>query len=544
MAAILTLIVDQHNQLAKAKIVFLTEQGWKLNKLIDDRLQDMANYQVYLKRVEAGEEIPKEEVPTEWLNNQPLIKSILNGRKKWLSQSVSAQVESVLVELNLRSVMKSWGFGWEQREANLYQIVALADKYEQYCQTMTLGATTIGFLDYLSSVEATPSGDSEGIVLSTYHGSKGLQWKNVILLSLDRNFIDDKDCLSKGVFGIQKIRTAVPTKDNLFPEMIISLIPWPWGKSNAPKDITAEVMADELFTNVKRIALEESARLIYVGMTRAQDRLITTSKSEKSIQKAMTWIANLGISLTDVPENGMVDLFGSGLPFAIGKTIRADEKGGSDIQEIILKDIDMSTITETIYPDKFIAPSNTGLQTKGKVELVATRGERIPLYGNLDMSEVGNCIHNIYAACTGDEAQDLHIAKQMITALHFEKILPDVQSIIAAQQYLTRWLTDKHNAYITKYHELTFTHEVGNQIVRGSMDLVWETKKGCVLVDFKTFPGTVASVTEENNVHYAGNFKPQFDCYRSALEAAGKQVIAEYVYYPVIGMIVEMIRCK
>ncbi len=544
MAAILTLIVDGHNQLAKAKIVFLTEQGWKLNKLIDDRLQDMADYQKYLRRAETGEEIPEEEVPVEWLNKQPLIKSILSRRKEWASQSVSAQVESVLVELNLRAVMKSWGFGWEQREANLYQIVALAEKYEQYCQTMTLGATTTGFLDYLSSVEAASAGDSKGVVLSTYHGSKGLQWKNVILLSLDLNVVEDRKNLQRGVFGIQKIRTAEPTKDNLFPEMIISLIPWPWGKSNVPEDIAVEIRADESFAKIKRIALEESARLLYVGMTRAQDRLITTSKAEKSIQKAMTWINNLGINLADIPAIGVVDLFDCGLPFTIGKTISADEKDDSETPEIILKDIDISTLSETVYPDKFIAPSNTGLQVKGKVELVATRGERIPLCGNPDMSEVGNCIHNIYAACTEDEAHDLQTAQQMISAFHFDKILPDTQAIIAARQYLTQWLTSKHDACITQYHELAFTHEEDDQIVRGSMDLVWETKEGCVLVDFKTFPGTETSVTKEDNVHFAGNYKPQFDRYHAALEAAGKQVIAEYVYYPVNGMIVEIIRCQ
>lgn len=540
MAAILTLIVDGHNQLAKAKIVYLTEKGWKLDKLIDDRLQDMADYQKYLQRLDAGEEVPEDEVPVEWLNEQPLIKAILSRRQDWMSQSVSAQVESALVELNLRAVMKSWGFGWEQREANLYQIVALAQKYEQYCQTMTLGATTTGFLDYLSNTDTASAGDSEGVVLSTYHRSKGLQWKNVILLSLDRNVIGDRENLQQGVFGIQKIRTAEPTKDNLFPEMIISLMPWVWGKSNAPEDITAEIMADTSFANVKRIALEESARLLYVGMTRAQDRLITTSKAEKSILKAMTWVNNLGINIADIPESGQVDLFDCGLPFTIGKTIRPDDEEDSEVSESSLKDIDMSELIETVYLDKFIAPSKTGLQTKGKVELVATRGERIPLRGNPDMGEVGNCIHNIYAACTGDEAHDVQTAQQMIAAFHFEKVLPDAKAIIVARQYLIQWLTEKHGTCISQYHELAFTHEVGDQIVRGSMDLVWETDKGCVLVDFKTFPGTEAIVTEDDNVHYAGNYKPQFDCYHAALEAAGKKVIAEYVYYPVNGMIVEM----
>ena len=539
MMAILTLLVDGHNLLAKAKTVFLTEQGWKLKKLIDDRLQDMANYKQYLQRLEAGEAIPEEEVPMEWLNDQPLIKLILSHRKEWMSQSVSSQVESVLVELNLRSVMKSWGFGWEQRESNLYQIVDLAKKYEQYCLTMTLGATTTGFLDYLSTTDAPSAGDSEGVVLSTYHGSKGLQWKNVILLSLDRNVVDDKKILQQSIFGIHKIRTAEPTQDNLFPEMIISLIPWPWGKSKAPDDIASEITDSESFVAAKRIALEESARLLYVGMTRAQDRLITTSKAEKTVQKAMTWIDNLGITLADFPETGEVDLFGSGLSFTLGEATSMEEPE-TEAPQIIYKDIDMSKLKTHDYPDKYIAPSHTDQQTQGKVELAANRGERIPLRGNPEMSEVGTCIHNIYAACTGNEAHDVQMAQRMISSFHFEKVLPDAHAIIAARQYLIQWLTDKFGISILEHHELAFMHEVENQIVRGSMDFVWETKKGCVLIDFKTFPGTESVVTEEDNLHFAGNYKPQFDCYRTALEAAGKQVIAQYVYYPVNGMIVSL----
>ena len=538
--AILTLLVDGHNLLAKAKIVYLTEKGWKLGKLIDDRLQDMTSHQRYLQRIEAGEQVPDEEIPQEWLNNHPLINLILLHRKEWISQSVSALVESVMIELNLRSILKSWGLGWEQREANLYQIVHLANKYEQYCLTMTLGATTTGFLDYLSSTDAPSAGDSEGVVLSTYHGSKGLQWKNVILLSLDRNVIDDKKILRQSIFGIQKIRTAEPTKNNLFPDMIISVLPWVWGKSNTPEDISTEIMSDESFANAKRISLEESARLLYVGMTRAQDRLVTTSKADKNVQKSMTWIDNLGISLSELPETGEIDLFGSGMPFVIGESIRSDE-AESEVPPIVYKDIDISKLEVNEYPDKYIAPSHTRLQKQGIVELVANRGERIPLQGNPEMSEIGNCIHNIYAACVGNETHDISVAQRIIASFHFEKVLPDAQAIIAARQYLIQWLTDQYGLSILLHHELPFMHKVDNQIVRGSMDLVYETNNGCILIDFKTFPGTESAVTEKGNPHFAGNYKPQFDCYQSALEAAGKQVIAQYVYYPVNGMIVSIV---
>ena len=538
--AVLTLLVDAHNQLAKAKIVYLSEKGWQLNKLIDDRLQDIANYNKYLQRLDAGEDVTNVENPQEWLNEQPLIKAILNHRKEWLSQSVSAQVESVMVELNLRAVMKSWGNGWEEREANLFKIVDLAKKYEQYCLLMTLGATTTGFLDYLSKCEETSAGNSEGVVLSTYHRSKGLQWKNVILLSLDLNVLDDKNNLKQGIFGVHKIRKSIPTKDNLFPEMIISLLPWVWGNSNAPDEISSKLTGSDTFKNVRRVALEESARLLYVGMTRAQDRLITTSKADKSVEKAMQWISNLGITLANIPETGEVDLLSSNEPFTVTKYSHNDDENFEEDEPIILKDIDINVIEAQEYPEKFVAPSHTGLLTKGDVEIIACRNERIPLHGNPDMSEVGNCIHNIYAACTGEAYHDLQAAQRIISYFHFDKVLTDAQSIISARQFLTQWLTDKYGIPTTEYHEQPFMHEVGEQIIRGSIDMVWEINGTCILIDFKTFPGTKMSITEKRNNHYAGNYKPQFDCYQAALEAAGKHVIAIYIYYPVIGMIVEM----
>ena len=537
--AVLTLLVDGRNQLAKAKIVYLAERGWQLNRLIDDRLQNLDDYNKYLQRIEAGEDVPEDEIPTAWLNEQPLIKAILNRRKEWLSQSVSAQIESVMVELNLRSVMKSWGYGWEQREANLFKIIEIAKKYEQYCLLMTLGATTTGFLDYLSSCEEASAGDSEGVVLSTYHSSKGLQWKNVILLSLDRNVVDNKKLLKNGIFGVQKIRETPPTKDNLFPNMIISLIPWVWGKGKAPEDISTELMSGKVFQTVYNVALEESARLLYVGMTRAKDRLITTSKAG-DVTKSMQWICNLGVNLSTIPDAGEADIFTSGLPFTVEKLLHEEDEETEDVTPIILKDIDVNAIKEHDYTDKFIAPSHTGLAIKGDVQLVASSEKRIPLRGKPDMSEVGTCIHNIYAACTGNEEHDLEVAQRIITSFHFEKILPDVNAIITSLQYLTEWLTNKYGNPTAVYHELPFMHEVDDNIVRGSIDLVWSLGNDCVLIDFKTFPGTESSVIEKDNDHYAGNYKPQFDCYESALNAAGQDVIAKYVYYPVNGMIVEM----
>ncbi len=128
----------------------------------------------------------------------------------------------------------------------------------------------------------------------------------------------------------------------------------------------------------------------------------------------------------------------------------------------------------------------------------------------------------------------------MIRAFNFSQVLPDIDAIIDARCYLSTYLCNNFGKGTTEYHELPFMHKQEGQIVRGSMDLVWETSDGCVLVDFKSFPGVESEVTNTDSKFFAGKYKPQFDCYRAALEAVGKKTLKSYVYYPVNGMIVEI----
>ena len=74
----------------------------------------------------------------------------------------------------------------------------------------------------------------------------------------------------------------------------------------------------------------------------------------------------------------------------------------------------------------------------------------------------------------------------------------------------------------------------------GSMDFVWETSKGCVLVDYKTFPGDKEELIDENSEYFVGKYKGQMDCYENALTAGGKKVLAKLLFYPVVGVISEI----
>ena len=68
---------------------------------------------------------------------------------------------------------------------------------------------------------------------------------------------------------------------------------------------------------------------------------------------------------------------------------------------------------------------------------------------------------------------------------------------------------------------------------------VYQTPQGSVLIDFKTFP-QAESVTAPTSPHYAGHYAGQLNAYTEALEAAGENVTAKLIYYPVSGMVVKI----
>lgn len=89
-------------------------------------------------------------------------------------------------------------------------------------------------------------------------------------------------------------------------------------------------------------------------------------------------------------------------------------------------------------------------------------------------------------------------------------------------------------------HEVPFKRRVDQQIITGSIDMLWQAEKGYVLIDFKTYSGTTETLLDRESDHYAGLYKGQLDAYRDALKAAGHRVLDTLLYYPVLGDIVRV----
>ena len=189
------------------------------------------------------------------------------------------------------------------------------------------------------------------------------------------------------------------------------------------------------------------------------------------------------------------------------------------------------------YPKRIIEPSG-GVAEPGRVTMLASSGARIGLRATAeDMTEVGSCVHDIFCVLDrlGAEA-----VSRIVDGYGLRNRFMQSEEIMRAWDWLIKELRERYGEPLAVVHEMGFKHWVDGQVVTGSVDLVYRTAKGTVVVDYKTFPGSDERVTDPEGAHYAGLYKGQLDCYTRALEAAGETGIARIVYSPVSGILVSV----
>jgi ATP-dependent exoDNAse (exonuclease V) beta subunit len=121
------------------------------------------------------------------------------------------------------------------------------------------------------------------------------------------------------------------------------------------------------------------------------------------------------------------------------------------------------------------------------------------------------------------------------------EVIPDVEKVVTSIEQLYAWLKQNYGKPFAIKHEVPFIQPLPGQVVRGEIDLLWYLNENeCVLIDFKNFPGTKASVTNSENDHYAGKYAPQLKAYRDILQSSGITVKDTLIYYSVMGCVVKL----
>lgn len=519
MMALITLVSNPNDDLAKAQIAHLTSAGMNLGAIIDSRLAYIST--------------PKEQRTSDWLAQVEMIEGVNRLRDEVKEQGIGAMIETLAIELDVKNVMARWEVPLEKSMNALQTMIMVAKNYESRSGEMSQPATPTGFASFLEQNEVVLPTTGQGVLLTTYHGSKGLEWRYVCMV------LDDTDtdrAIMRGIFGINHFHIEAPKANNLFPEMCIRVVPWFFGSSRKMPDCIEELFVDTpLWCQLLEQYIEESARLLYVGVTRASEvlTLVPFSKS-----KRLQWFNNVGLSVTDNPGNG--DLLGVGVPFEI---VRAQV----DIERVEVvrfppqaRIYPYKSAKRCETPERAVQPSRIkGKSTKVDVRFNSEQYIKINAskLAQRPYSEVGDCIHNVFAAIENLEPNDV---AELIKAHQMDEVIPQTEEVQRAWDVLLAYLKQTYGEGGIIYHELPFRQLLDNgQLVVGGIDLVYRTKEGCVLIDFKTFPQTMSALNPASD-HYAGLYAGQLDTYQWALESAGMKILDRLIYYPVTGMLVSV----
>lgn len=522
MMALLTLTVNPQDDLAKAEIAYLTQDGMGIGSIIDSKLE-------YNSR-------PKEEKRA-WLNDAMMIGRVNSIRDRVMYQGIGALMETLVVELDVKNIMERWPITIEESMTDVKALIVAARQYEERSSELAQPATPSGFSKFLDENEVRLPITGNGVQLLTIHGSKGLEWRYVFLL-MDET-LEPMEVLKHDLYGIHHFHPEMPSSDNLYPPMSIRLIPWIFGvrSSNVAAKVANIIFASDFYERLQRESIEESARLLYVGVTRASEVLVLVPWI---VKKEFDWFKRSGLPNATIVYSG--DVLGIGVNFNVVKAEYPIEEGREETKKSLYRYLNYHSDNPSEAAPRSIAPSGVQGRTDN-LSLAYHSNQYIKinsakLHGR-SYSEVGDCIHNIYASIELMNRDDI---EQIIRAHQMEDVIPSSDEVIRAWHNLQEFLKREFGEDIASYHERPFrmlTDE--GRVVVGSIDYLYQTNEGSILIDYKTF-SQVQAVIDPADEHYAGYYAGQLDTYTDALELAGERVIKRYIYYPVSGLLVEVGR--
>lgn len=477
---------------------------------------------------------------------------------------IDEKISSLILELDLYDKVKKWGDA-DVRRQNLNTLQKAASQFVARCSRMGIRASEKEFDKYLKTVEirSDVSRNTDSVTVSTYHGSKGLEWPMVVLFSLNSNPLDKFH--GREYYGVHEMQQG--DGDAIISNYCIHYVPLPNG-ADLPTD--AVLNATALCKSARKRLDGEMKQLFYVGLTRARDYVVyycdpsmsRTGNPEGKVRWAsdFTWLDKIGLREEDL--GAAVEVFPPLVPYVLKEPqepkrpknetptyrekkakydndLAAYRKSLKDNAEAVEREKaiaeskknpqpyrlhDLEALSENPFKAKYRHPSvdsekDTQYEKKDFLMELLPAVERQSLFvvdeqGNDILryrhATLGSCIHNIYAACpwAGDpltgEAYDeyLKVAAGIVRNYRMGDVIKDVEPLVKNLLCLYSWLQSRYGAPTRIVHEYPFCYPYGEddkQIVTGEIDLVYCTEETDVIVDFKTHIGDEHSLADSTD---------------------------------------------
>ncbi len=538
---IVTLFLDRNNALSLTELSYLTGENASISGLLEERINLLTSL---LKRHQDDPDFDFYKALIEWLGDSEHRKCIEALRAQSTYLSVHYTLQKITNQFNVFQKLLNFKNS-DLRQANILKLCELAKEYETYCINMNLGSGLVGFLSFVESnkeynVQAANT-NQDAVNVMTYHKSKGLEWPMVILSDLQKDPLDKfhkYEIFSTKIINNSELNVSDPLQNRS-----IEFSFWPFGTSTSVNEVLKEkIESDPNYFEKETNKYDEYSRLMYVGITRARDYIVFATNQYKNV----TWLENLMSNWS--LENSLEDINYKNTNNITGNFFNLDQPQNVDYEKI-MPDTEFKVEYEEAaltYFEKQIPasqskpyllnPSKAEALKGCKVNLVKELHQRLPVNTN-DSTELGNTLHQFLYIKDRTYFKEQVSKSETFTDLGIsrEKFIENVRSF-------NEFINSRYNISV-QHPELSIEVELGNQLANGEADLVLETDKGLVLIDYKSYAGN-EDILNSNCEKFAGKYSGQLDLYARMLEKnlEPKKVVGRLIYYVVQGKIVELTR--
>ncbi len=449
-------------------------------------------------------------------------------RERQLGMTPSEVLDALLVEADLIGLARRWGEGRDRMET-LDALRRLARVYEDECANLRKAATVSDLTLYLETAEAKLPESKAGNAVSvlTYHKAKGLEWPFVVLASLE-------DLHAANPFGIAiESEGEIDWREPLRGRWI-RFWPWPYGAQK--RDVVIDALAGNsaIGQSVAKREREEATRLLYVGMTRARDHLVLAMPRNKD----RAWLDLLstkdGAPSIKLPETGH-SIAVAGETFA-AEILNFDPAAAASAATANAS-FEAAAAAPRAFAPLVIKPSaGTSI---GTYDVMSTRDFdwRMPIKGQPDMQRLGEAVHSSFAcdALNRNRQRDARLAKVRAILERWSVFEVEADDVLQAADRLWAFVAATFPGGELRT-EVPLASRLGDQLVRGRIDVLVEGSDWFAILDHKSFPGPRSTWRGK-----ALEFAPQLATYARGVEVAtGKSCRGTWVHMPVIGALLEV----
>lgn len=528
----LRLVANRNDSLAAATVLHLsTDSNATTPQWLSDRLQSLSDSQIDPETGTPIFRMPWEEhhllLPLEAIDFRSLSPSLI--------------VQQAIEALNLPKRVHSWGDSI-RRCSNLDSAIRHARDYEEAAISGNGSATLSGLILHFEQLAADESDlrfTSQGhdaVTLLTYHAAKGLEWPVVVLSGLN----SDRDPnMWKPV-----VRSPSFEEDPLLNRVIRNWI-WPFGMSDGPfpkiksgSRLELDALASPEGQEQTVRESEENIRLLYVGFTRAKNKLVLAHRNGSC--QWLNTLANVDRFLSSGLDPGEHPIDG------IDTTLVIRHLSHDDLEQHRFQQTTKQTwfaaraaTVADAFIERYHSPSLAAAVDSMALIATSLPGDQFfPAKADeATYARIGNTVHSYMAAlpslrAANDELRT-KVAERCIAAFDTTGLIPAYVLVSAGHRFVAWVQANYPDATWHTEMPVSGPRSQGGQWT-GTIDLLLELPSGgVVVIDHKSAP-----IRRDACLGKSAEYAGQITAYGEILQSSGTTVTGKWIHFPLAGVVV------